>query len=117
MRWYQISWPDVILPRPRLVAIASLPSLIVPLSANGFPNKPAPNEPSSILKNPPFCYFASFSIVSPLNNEPDSLRDLIMLMIPFTSLLEIINVVVSYRNIFLWIAKSVAINPNDIKTL
>ena len=41
-------------------------------------------------------------------------------MISFISSLEIINVVVSGPNIFLWIAASVAdpaaVNPNSIKT-
>ena len=57
----------------------------------------------------------------PFIDKPNSLRDLIILMISFISSLEIINVVMRYPNIFLWIAVSVvdaaAVNSNGIKTL
>ena len=68
-----------------------------------------------MLKNPLFCFFASFLIVwlTSFINKPDSSRQLIIF--------EIINVVTPDPNIFLWIAESVAyvaaVNPNGIKTL
>ena len=36
------------------------PALYVPCPVKRFPNKLAPNVPSNILKNPPFCPFTSF---------------------------------------------------------
>ena len=56
----------------------NLSTPIVPLSANMFSNKVADNVPSNILKNPHFCPFASFLIVSPrlLINKLDSSRGL-----------------------------------------
>ena len=93
------------------------------LPVNRFPNKLAPILPNNKLRNPPFCLFASFLIVSltPFINEPDSSRDLTNFMIPFISSFEIINVVVPDPNFFLWIAASVAaaaaVNPNGIKRL
>ena len=41
----------------------ALPTLIVPLPANRFPNKLALNVPNNMLKNAPFCSIASFLIV------------------------------------------------------
>ena len=35
-------------------------ALFIPSPANIFPNKLAPNVPNNILRNPPFCSFASF---------------------------------------------------------
>ena len=108
--------PAVIVPRPWVVAIAPLP-------ANRFPNKLAPKVPSNIPRNPSFCSFASFLIVSmtPFINKPESSRDLTIFMISSISLLEIIKVVKPDPNIFLWIGASVvdaaAINLNNIKTL
>ena len=72
------------------------------------------------LKNPHFCSFASFLIVSPrlLINKLDSSRGLIISMILFISSLENIKVVAPDPNIFLWVVASVAIaaavNPNAI---
>ena len=65
-----MSSPALIVPLPCLVAIAHLP-------ANRFPNKPAPNVTSNILKTTLFCSFASFLIVSltPFINKPDSSGD------------------------------------------
>ena len=40
------------------------PALIVLLPVNRFPNNLAPNIPNNVQRNPPFCYFASFLIVS-----------------------------------------------------
>ena len=36
------------------------PALFIPLPANIFPNKLAPNVPNNLLKHPSFCSFASF---------------------------------------------------------
>ena len=53
-----------------------------------------------MLRNPPFCSFASFLIVSltPFINKPDSLRDLTIFMISSISLFEIIYVIVPEPN-------------------
>ena len=102
--------------RPWLVAIAPLP-------VNKFPNILALNISNSLLKNPPFCSFASFLIVSlsPFIIKPDSSS--------YICSFETINVVTCEakhegwpdQNIFLWIAASVAdvaaVNPNGIKML
>ena len=57
----------------------------------------------------------------PFINKPDSSRDLPFFMLSFISSFEIVCVVTSDPNIFLWIAASVAdaaaANPNVIKTL
>ena len=103
-------------------------ALIVSLSVNRIPHKLAPKVPSSILRNPPFCSFASFLIVSltPFLNKPDSSRDLTIFMISFISSFEIISIVTceaKYEerrpdpNTFLRIAASAAANHNVIKTL
>ena len=65
---------------------------IVPLPVKRFPNKLAPKVPNNILKNPPFFSFASFLIVAliPFINNPDSSRDLTILIISFLLSLEII---------------------------
>ena len=39
------------------------PALIAPLPDNKFSNKLASDVSLSILRNPTYCYFASFSIV------------------------------------------------------
>ena len=73
-----------------------------------------------MLRNPPFCSFASFLILSLTHfiNKPDSY--LTIFIISFIWLLEIINFVLPDPNINLWIAASVAdavaVNPNGIKT-
>ena len=83
------------------------------------------------MRNPLFCSFASFLIVSLTTfiNKPDSSKGLIIFIISFNSSFEIVNFVVyeakSKRlpdpRIFLWIAASVAdaaaVNPNDIKLI
>ena len=68
--------------------IVPLLVLIVPLPVRRL-NKLTTNVPNSILRNPPFCSFSSFLIVSltPFFNNPNSSRDLTIL----TSL-EIIKV-------------------------
>ena len=114
MRWHLKPWPALII---------SSPALITPLPVNRFPNKVAPKVPINILRNPPFCSFASFLIISLTYfiNKHYSLRDLTTIMISFISSLEIINGVVPDLNIFLWIAASGTdadrVNPNGIKTL
>ena len=84
---------DLLDPLPTL-AIPS-PALIIPLSANIFPNKLASNGLNNILRNLTFCYFASFLIVSltPSNNIPESSRDLTTFKISSISQFEIIKVV------------------------
>ena len=93
------------------------PALIASLPVNRFPYKVAPKVSNNIPRNPPFCCFASFHIVSlmPFINKPDSSSDLTIFMISFISSIEIINVVVPDPNIFLSIAGSAAdaatVNP------
>ena len=48
------TWPALIEP---------LPALITLLLVKWFPKKLAPNLPNNILRNPPFCSFASSLIV------------------------------------------------------
>ena len=100
------------------------------LSVDRFPNKQAPKVPYNILRNPPFCSFASFLIASstPIISKPDSSRDLTTLMISILSSFKIIYTVLRKAKferspepyIFLWIAASVAdaavVNPNGIKS-
>ena len=59
------------------------PALILTLPVKRFPDKLAPKMSNNISKNPPFCYFASFLIVSltPFTNNPDSSRDLTVFII------------------------------------
>ena len=100
-----------------------MPALIVPLPVKRFPNKLAPEVPDNVLRNRPFCYFASFLIVSltPFINNSDSSRDLTIFIISFISSLEINSVVKPDPNISWWIiapvADAAAVNPNGIKTL
>ena len=93
----------------------------MPLLVNRFPNKLAPNVAHNILRNPPFCRFASFLIVSLTHfiNKLDYSRDLITFIMSFISLLESVYVILPHPNMYLSIAASVAaaVNPNDIKTL
>ena len=58
--------------------IVPSPALILTLPVKRFPDELAPKMSNNISKNPPFCYFASFLIVSltPFTNNPDSSRDL-----------------------------------------
>ena len=93
------------------------------MPVNSFPNKLAPNMPNKNSINPTFCYVTSFLIVplTPFTNIPDSPRGAIILMISFFSLIYIINVVLPYPNIFLWmfasVVDTVAFNSKGIKTL
>ena len=102
--------------RPWLLAI-------VPFPVNKFPNKLGVNGHCNILKNLPFCTFASFSVVSLTSfiNKPDSSKDLTIFIISPISWFEIINVATSDPSISFWIseyvADSAAVNANDIKRL
>ena len=57
--------------------------------------------------------------VPPFINKPDSVRDITVFMKSFISSLEIICVVVSCPNIFLWkaafVADDAAVNPEVVK--
>ena len=74
-------------------------------------------------RNPHFCPFGSFLIISPIlfSIKTDSSRDLIIFMIPYISSFEITSAVMLNSKILFWIAASVAdaatVNPNSIKTL
>ena len=59
------------------VLVVPLPTLIVPLPFDRFPNKLAPNVPTNILGNLWFCCFTSFLIVLLMSfiDKPDSSRD------------------------------------------
>ena len=93
----------------------------MPLPVNRFPYKLAPNVPNNIPRNAPFCYFASFLVVSLTRfiNKPDSSSDLTVFIISFNSSFEIITVVTPDPNIFSLIAAYAAdadaVNPNDTK--
>ena len=98
---------------------------MIPLLVCRFPKKLAPNNVyNSKLRNPPFCFYASFSIVSPAYfiNKLDSPRDLTIFMISSIFSFEIINVVIPDAKIFSKIlastaaAAAAAANPNGIKT-
>ena len=107
---------------PSPVLNVPLPTAIAPLTVNKEPNKLAPTVPINNPRNPGFCYFASFLIVSVtlFINKPDSSSDLTIFII-FIFSFEIISVVTPDPNVFLWIAASVvdaaAVNPNSIKAL
>ena len=62
---------------------------------NGFPNKIAPRVPNYKPRNPPFCFFVSFSIVSSIVSS----RDLIIFMISLIYLFEIISVFIPDSNV------------------
>ena len=78
--------------------------------AGRFPNKVAPNVSDNMLRNPYFCYFTSFLIVSLAAfvnklRESHFLRDLIILMITSISSFKFINVSI-FDTIFFWITTS-----------
>ena len=109
---------------PSPVLNVPLPTAIAPLTVNKEPNKLAPTVPINNPRNPGFCYFASFLIVSVtlFINKPDSSSDLTIFII-FIFSFEIISVVICEAKfkgceakseegrpdtkIFLWIAASV----------
>ena len=70
------------------------PVLYNPIPVNKLPNNDGPNVPNNILKNPPFCSFVSFLIVFavPFNNISCSSNAVTILIKPFKSLFDIINV-------------------------
>ena len=81
---------------PALYTLCSRLFAFTPLLENEFPSKLAPNVPNNILRNPPFYFFDSFSIVSVrlLINKPDPLRDLkVVFLTSSISSFEIINIV------------------------
>ena len=73
----------------------SSPALITPLLLNALPNTLAANVPN-IGRNPLFCSFVSFLIVSliPFTNNLDYTSDLTTFIISTISSFEIINAVV-----------------------
>ena len=100
------------------------PAPFIPVPANIFPTKLAPNVPYNILRNPPFCSFALFSFVSltPYNNKPESSRDLTILIMSSISSFDIINAVLlldpkSFVYVPVSAPDATAVNPNGIKTL
>ena len=72
-------------------------ALIIPHPVNALPNKLAANVSNGIGKNPPFCFFHSFLIVLliPFMSNPDSSRDLTILIVSSISSFEIINAVIT----------------------
>ena len=109
------------------------PAFIVPLTAHNTPltgnifrNKVAPKVPHNIARNPPFCYFTSFSILllTLFLNKPYFPSKLTICMISFTSLLKIINVAVLDpsiniipRSISSSVSDAVVVNAKFIKKL
>ena len=95
---------------------------MIPLPVTIFPNKLTFNVPNSILRNLPFCFFASFRIVSLtlFNNRPECSRDLIIFIISSISSFDIISVLAP-EPYFLCIptsaAAAAAVNPNGVKIL
>ena len=85
----------------QLALINPSPVLLIALPAKILPNKLAHNVPYNIIINPPLCFLASFLIVSlsPFNNEPESSRDLTILIMSSISSFDINSVVVPDPNI------------------
>ena len=67
--------PTLIVPHPG--TLASRPSLLViaPVPVNIFPNKLAPKGPHEIHRNPSFCSFASFLVVSLISFINDQIHE------------------------------------------
>ena len=88
------------------------PVVIVLLPVNRFLNKLAPKVPNNILRNPPFCSFASFYLFH--------WHLSLTILLPFISSFKII-VLKPDPHIFLRIAaffaNDAAVNPNGIKTI
>ena len=95
----------------------------MPLPVIRFLNELGPKLLNKIPRNPLFCSFASFLIVSLtlFINKPESSRDVTTFMISYIYSVEIIKIINPESNIFLWITTFVAdaasVNPNGIKTL
>ena len=83
---------DPLDPSPALIAPS--PAHIIPLSVNILLNRLAPSVTSNILRNPPRCFLDSFLIVSltPVNDIPESSRDLTIFKMYSNSSLEITRV-------------------------
>ena len=100
--WWNQNFFNEDLLDPYLALIVPSPALITPLPASIFPNKLAPSVESNILRNPPFCSFASSFIVSltSFNSIPESSRDLNIFKMSFNSSFEIFKVVVPDQGFF-----------------
>ena len=83
-----MSLPALIVPSPALITPHSTPR-------NEILNILAANVPNKIGRNPPFCYFISFLIVSliPFISNLDSSSDLTIFIKSSISSIEIINAV------------------------
>ena len=84
-------YPALIIPSP----VEPYTALTIAFRANIFANKLATNVPNNLLRNPLFCFFVSFLIVSltPSNNNTESSRDLTIFIVSSISSFDIINVV------------------------
>ena len=73
--------------------ITPSPALITPFPVNALPNKLSANVPNNIGRNPPFCSFLSFLIVSltPFTSNPDFSSYLTIFIKSSISSFEIIN--------------------------
>ena len=60
-----------------LALVTPSPALITPFPVNAFSNILAANVPNDMKRNPSFCSFASFLLVSLISfiNNPDSSSD------------------------------------------
>ena len=72
-------------------------SVFALLLVNRFPDKLAPNVPINLLRNPPFCYFLSFWIVSlpSFFSKTEFSEDLTIFIKSSISYFEIAHVVMS----------------------
>ena len=97
-----ISSPVLIVPSPALITLFLGILTFNSSPVNRFSNKLASNVPNNVLRNPTFCYFASFLIVLPTRfiNKPDFSTNLTIFMISFVSSFEIINVVIPEPKMF-----------------
>ena len=89
-----VSYVFFLLPSPARTIPLPFPALIIPFPpVIKLPNKLAPNVPSNILKNQPFCFSVSFSIVlvTPFNKIPEFSRASIIFIISYMSSCSIIN--------------------------
>ena len=86
-----------------------------------FPNELAPNVPNNIPRNLHFCSFALFYIVSltPSISNPESSRDLTILIMSSISSFDIFSVIVPRPKSFFYIpasgADAAVVDSNDIK--
>ena len=124
MTQHQKSWPALIIPLPTHITFRlGIIDCLIPLPVNRFHNKQAPSLPKNMPKNPTFCFFASFSVVSLTTfiNKAASSWDLIIFMISFTSPFEIISVVMPVLKMAASVdnaaAAAAAVDSNGIKTL